>query len=323
MKRSWIFFILRIAIALITLMVVIQTVDFNTIKSVLVNPENPIYIIIATLLLLPNLFIQWYRWHYLLRLLYPDVKVFESFSSLFGGMVIGFLTPGRIGEVSRSLFLKQVDRIQVLALIFLDKYYTFLTIFLGGIWGITLLFLFLMDYKSFIVWPLVAVALFVSIDAGILMLKPKWIRNALYNLSLLLPHREKLKRLIDCVDMFKEKQALDISIWSSVLYCVYITQFCLLAFAFQKIPWTTALTATTSTIFAKTLLPISLGDLGIREGASLFFFLKFQVTKVAAFNSALLLFLINVLIPTMIGLLFLPRLGLNNNKDKISRNPNT
>ena len=67
--------------------------------------------------------------------------------------------------------------------------------------------------------------------------------------------------------------------------------------------------ATTSTILTKTLLPISLADLGIREGAAVFFFSKLQVGKVAAFNGSLLLFAVNVLLPTFLGLFLLPRLG--------------
>ncbi|HEX9934008.1 MAG TPA: hypothetical protein VGB38_02325, partial [bacterium] len=61
-----------------------------------------------------------------------------------------------------------------------------------------------------------------------------------------------------------------------------------------------------------TLIPFSIGDLGIREGAAVFFFLRFHVDKVTAFNSSLLLFAINIVFPTLLGLLFLPKMAIKN-----------
>jgi uncharacterized membrane protein YbhN (UPF0104 family) len=227
---------------------------------------------------------------------------------------MGFLTPGRIGEVSRSLFLKDVDNIQAIGMVFIDKLYVLLTIFIGGIWGIMWLLFIHFNFSSFIVYPLGAVALLVTLLGFSLMLQPRWIQSMVYNISLLLPQREILKRIIGCVDRIQKKHALDLSILSFILYFVFIIQFCLLSFAFQRIPWTHALIATTSTMFAKTLLPISFGDLGIRELASVFFFVKFQVEEVTAINSALLLFAINILLPVAVGLLFIPWMRWNRKK---------
>jgi uncharacterized membrane protein YbhN (UPF0104 family) len=161
--------------------------------------------------------------------------------------------------------------------------------------------------------------LLVSVVTLLVALHPVWIRTLLYNLSVLVPARDKLQRLIHCMDRFESGQARRQLLLSCLLYSVYIVQFCLLAFAFQPIPWTTALTATTSTIFVKTILPISIGDLGIREGASVYFFMKFNVEKTTAFNSSLLLFGINVLVPTLIGLLFIPRMGWGGETERSSR----
>jgi len=183
------------------------------------------------------------------------------------------------------------------------------TILIGGIWGLILLMSHLFHYDPFIVWPFCSIALMVTLGGIGIVLHPQWIRNFLYHLSLSLPRRDKMKRLISCMDRFQKEQALILLTLSFLLYGVYILQFCLLAFAFQRVPWIAALTATSSTFLSKTLLPVSLADLGIREGATVYFFMKFQADKVAAFNSSILLFTINVLIPTLIGLFFLPRLG--------------
>jgi uncharacterized protein (TIRG00374 family) len=296
-----------------------RSVNVREIGRVLSNPDRPVYLVVAVVLLIPNLIIQWLRWHLLLRLDNPGIPASESAVSLFGGMVSGFVTPGRIGEVGRTLFLRNTDPLQAVGLVVIDKLYAFFPVLVGGLWGIVLMLSYLFRYATFLFWPLSVSAFFVSFTALLFVLHPSWIRAVLYNLSILMPAREKIQRLIHCIDRFESGQArIQLSL-SCLLYCVYIVQFCLLAFAFEAIPWTTALTATTSTIFVKTILPLSIGDLGIREGASVYFFMKFNVQKATAFNSSLLLFAVNVLLPTLIGLIFIPRMGWSNFSKSKSR----
>ena len=313
-KNKWIVLFAKLAITVVVMLIVVERVDFKEIYSAFRNPQNPLFIVLAAVLLFPNLFIQWYRWHFLLRLVQKNVPVFESISSFFGGQVVGFVTPGRIGELGRSLFLKQIDRLQAIGLLMIDKFYAFIAILIGGLWGIILLICYLFNYSTFIMIPLATAGVIIGLACIIIGLHPDWMRTFLYHISIFLPARDKLRQLISSLDPFTKKEARKFIVYTVVFYCTFIAQFCLLAFAFQKTSWTTALTATTATILAKTLLPISIADLGIREGASVFFFLKFHVEKVTAFNSSILLFAINILIPTFIGLFFLPRLTWKNTK---------
>lgn len=55
-------------------------------------------------------------------------------------------------------------------------------------------------------------------------------------------------------------------------------------------------------MLVKSMLPISIGDLGIRESAAVFFLGKIGLAESTAFNASILLFLINLVIPSMIGL---------------------
>jgi uncharacterized membrane protein YbhN (UPF0104 family) len=61
--------------------------------------------------------------------------------------------------------------------------------------------------------------------------------------------------------------------------------------------------------FTKTLIPsITLGEIGIREGAAIYFFGLFGCNEAVAFNSSMLLFILNLLLPSIIGMYFLLRL---------------
>ncbi len=316
MKKSSILILIKIIIAVGTFLFLVKTVEFSEIYDAILNPLNPVFLFSALLLLIPNLAVQWYRWYILLKLLHPTIRKIDAFVSLMGGMVAGFLTPGRIGELSRTLFLKDVNRYQVLGIILIDKIYAMMPILFFGTWGIVLMLGYLFDYSMFMFWPLTFAAILINVLCLIVMMHPDWIRNLLYNFSVLLPSNQKIRSIIQGMDVFKRNDAMLMMGLSFTFYGIYILQFCLLAFAFEWLSWTTALTATTSTILVKTLLPVSLADLGIREGASLYFFLKFNVQKVTAFNSALLLFAINVLIPTIFGMIFLPKLSLYSSKSE-------
>jgi uncharacterized protein (TIRG00374 family) len=319
MTKKRLFRVLKLLFTAAVLAVVIRQVNLREIGLALQNPRRPAYIFLAGAMLIPNLYLQWLRWHLLLRLDHPSSSASESAVSLFGGMVAAFVTPGRIGEVGRTLFLRQADRFQAIGLVVIDKLYAFFPVLVAGVWGIVLMLSYIFGYATFLFWPLAVSAFLISLATILIALHPVWIRTVLYNLSVMMPARDKIQRLIHCMDRFEGGQARRQLLLSCLLYCVYIVQFCLLAFAFQPIPWTTALTATTSTIFVKTILPISIGDLGIREGASVYFFMKFNVEKTTAFNSSLLLFGINVLVPTLIGLLFIPRMRLGGGPEPPSR----
>ncbi len=64
-------------------------------------------------------------------------------------------------------------------------------------------------------------------------------------------------------------------------------------------------------MFAKTIIPpISFGELGIREGASVYFITIMGEKASVGFNASIFLFIINLLIPALIGVgMFLRKNG--------------
>jgi uncharacterized membrane protein YbhN (UPF0104 family) len=56
-------------------------------------------------------------------------------------------------------------------------------------------------------------------------------------------------------------------------------------------------------MFTKSILsPITFGELGIREGAAIFFLTQMGELSSTALNASLALFFINIIIPSLIGL---------------------
>jgi uncharacterized protein (TIRG00374 family) len=315
-NKKHLFFILKLGIAGLLLFLLIRTLKWSEISRVLKNPRDPWMIVFALFLLVPNLALQSLRWHYLLRLHRDTIRPRDSVRSLLGGMVTGFITPGRIGEMGRYLFLEKQDQWEAVGLVFVDKFYSFVIILVAGFWSMVIFLNHLIPVFRFLTWPVSIVAILITAGGLFLALHPNWLRNGIYQISLIFPYRDRFKGLIEVMDRFGKKRARCFIGLTGVMYCIYTLQFCLLIRAFAPVPWYELIIITSATVFTKTLLPIALADLGIREGAAVFFMRHLGRDPAAAFNSSLLIFIINILIPTLLGLIFLPGLGagMQNNR---------
>lgn len=302
--------IIKAVIGAVVLFLLAHNVDMGKIVAAYRHPHTVIYLYIGLLLVVPNLLLQWYRWHFLLCSQQYRVTGSDSLVSLFGGMMLGFATPGRVGEAGRALFLSRGNRLEIVGLVIIDKLYSFFPIIIGGAWGLAVLFSRTFLFSIYVAVPLYILAGIVTVFFLFAAVHPGLIRTFIYSVSLLFPYREKLKGLITVFDRVRNRDGVILILVSLVLYMVFIMQFALFARSFQPISAEAGFSCTTATMLVKTLLPVSLADLGIREGASVFFFMQYQVDKVTAFNSALLLFTVNVLFPSILGVAALPKLTL-------------
>ncbi|MBN2415843.1 flippase-like domain-containing protein [bacterium] len=302
--------VIKAVIGAVVLFLLAYTVDISEIVAAYRHPHTPAYMYIGVLLVVPNLLLQWYRWHFLLTLQHPGVPPADSLVSLFGGMMLGFATPGRIGEAGRALFLPRGDRVELVGLVVIDKLYSFFPIIIGGAWGLAVLFARKFLFSFYVAAPLYILAGSLTLFFLFAAASPDTVRTFFYSVSLLFPHRENMKRLIAAFDRLTKKDGIQLLVLSVILYAVFMLQFALFARAFYPISAEAGFSCTTAAMLVKTLLPVSLADLGIREGASVFFFMQYSVDKVAAFNSALLLFTVNVLFPSILGVGALPKMTL-------------
>lgn len=94
---------------------------------------------------------------------------------------------------------------------------------------------------------------------------------------------------------------------SFLFYTCFIVQFALLTAAFShQYDFLNFIWSGNMVMFTKTIIPpVSFGELGIREGASVYFLKQIGVNAESAFNASIFLFLVNVLLPSLIGLIFL------------------
>ena len=289
---------LKLAIASLLLFVLIHNIKIENIQSALKH-ANFAFISLAGLLIIPNLIIQTLKWHYLLKLCKPNATHFEAAKSLLAGFTLGFITPGRIGEFGRAIFVKDCNRLQVLGLTMVDKLFSISIVFLMGtialflFWGVKL--------RSELIGLWLAIALAALFLVASLVLFPDRLRNILDKIKLRLPFKEKSDLLLSGLDNFRRRQAVRLLGLNFIFYIIFVTQFYFLLSAFETIQWIDGYLVVASTTVAKSLLPISFGDLGIRETAAIYFVSQIGVQASTAFNASIFMFLINIVLPSSIG----------------------
>lgn len=235
-------------------------------------------------LIAPNIFIQTLKWKFILNLAGANTSVLQAYKSLLAGMPLGLITPGRLGEFGRAFFVQNLSKAQVLKFVALDKLSNMLIVVFSGLVGLAT---FNQLNLSANLVLLFYCALFII---GFLIIA------SFSKLSI-----EKIQTILGVLK-FSKKEMLMTHLFSLLFFCIFTAQFCILIYAFSSIEITELLKAASAVFITKTALPIAIGDLGVRESASVFFLGKVGIDKVAAFNASILLFTFNVAIPAVIGL---------------------
>ena len=298
--------VVKIIIALLIAFYLFNSVDKNKILEIFKN-ANINYISSALLLLILNLFIQFKKWQYLVRTVNKETSSHEILGSVFIGITLGFITPGKIGEIGKLFFIANTDRLKLLGLSIFEKLYDTYPVIIFGL--ISLPFLpgvffnnFLVVHTNGFIFSLLAIfiILFTALNPGLIQAVLQYLDNRIFHKN------KKFEKAIYAIENFEKKNAKTLLFYAVALFLTYSTQLVLLIHSLFPVSISDSYIAVWSSIVIKTALPISFGDIGIREGATAFAFNFFDYPKEAAISAAFMLFIINIIIPSIIGIFLIP-----------------
>jgi len=312
MKRRILFWI-KIAIALILLGIIFFTIKPNEIWAALKSARFNL-VAVGVVLMPVNIWLQEYKWRYLVRLVRPDVTLSETIGSLLGGFSFGIVTPGRIGEYGRSLFIKNTPPLKLVGLTVIDKFYNLGCTIAFGLpalltlpWALNLL-------HGYMFISLLVLLAIVNCILLYLALDPRPVRSLIYALEMLFPRKGHIAQLLGGLDRFSFPQARMTLLLTLAHYVIFQIQYFFLISGFARIDLFSSIRAAASILFTKSALPIAIGDLGLDQLISMQFFGEFGISDPAALNASILLFAINVLLPALVGIPFVGRLQLGSRK---------
>lgn len=314
-KKTVIFWI-KALIALCVLALLVRRISWRNLLDAALLAQ-PGWIIAAAALLVPNIYCQFKRWQRITRQLHPETANPVLVRSLFAGITLGFITPGRIGDLGRTIFIPKANWLGLVGLMLVEKWYSLLIIYLFGLLGLMPILSAAFRPELWIPMELTGLTL---VFAGIsLVLHPAFLSYVLKRFDQA-KKRKRLHQVLSGIRALTPDLSLSLLLYTLAQVIIYFMQFYFLVKAFTSLPLVRGLAAISSIMWSKTLLPISLGDLGVRESAAVYFLGKLQTPAAIAFDSALLLFGINVLLPALIGFVVLLKSRvLQNANDKAAR----
>ncbi|MGB3544664.1 MAG: hypothetical protein WBA11_17220, partial [Rubrivirga sp.] len=158
-------------------------------------------------------------------------------------------------------------------------------------------------------WPTVTALGAIATGAIlILVLFPSVARTIV---TTLLPWKP-VERAVSAFGKIPREEGVMLLALSSLRYVVFSGQFVMLAHAVApEAAWSGLWLSVALIFFAKSAVPqVTLGDLGVREGAAVFFMGAYGVPAAAALDASLALFALNLLLPALVGAPFLLQLQL-------------
>ena len=283
--------------------IILAKTDF---KSILVNIKNVkfSYLAFAALFSFPALLAKSYCWNYLKKIQNINYKLKDSFLMYGVGLYIGSVTPGRVGELSRALYLKKdgysfgKSMVGLILDRFSDVIFLLIFIFFGS------LFVFDFSYQQVLIFITVVILLTFLFFMN---LKSRLIKSLLKKMFyLVVPNKHQkswkmnLHDFINDIKIYKFRNYLIVfSLTAFSWFFSYIQIFIIAkSVGIINVPFL-YLSVVFAIISFINLIPISILGIGTRETALIFFLSSFLITKeqIIVFSSLILvMYLFNALI---------------------------
>jgi uncharacterized membrane protein YbhN (UPF0104 family) len=308
-------FALKGVLAVVAVVALVRLADPAEVVTA-VSHADPFWALLALALVPANIGLEAYRWGRLVRRIAPEVRTRDAIRAVVGSYPLGLLTPGRVGDyVGRAVYLREIPAGASAALTFGERMATLAACLVGGLVALGPYLRTVADPSP--LWPAVlAVGLMATGTLLALILFPALAQTVATTLLPFAP----VRRAVSAFGRIPSDEAVTLLTLSGVRYLVFSAQFVFLLHAVApSAPWAGLAMGVALVFFAKSAIPqVTLGDLGVREGAAVFFLAAYGVGPAAALDASLALFGLNLLLPALVGTPFLLQLQL---RRKAAREP--
>jgi uncharacterized protein (TIRG00374 family) len=272
----------------------------------------PFYFLLALLLFIPKLLLATYKWQYISRIQKMNFKFLDLAKFLLISLFYGSITPGALGLHIRIYFIKTrtKDRLEkCLANSMIDVMLALISgLFLAMIGSLIILNNHPEIFTTIFFFFILYVVTFIFF-----MEKKRGSKLFTFLLGLFIPKSYK-ENLDDTIShLYKDIPKISSLIFplciDFIIWFVAATQVYVLAQAFSiPIPYITFILISIISVMISNVIPISVGGLGVREGAFVVMLASYGIPSDIAFVLSLAGFLVKNLIPGLFGIIiaFLP-----------------
>jgi MFS family permease len=271
---------------------------------------------VVALLMLVNWGIESRKWQLAIRPL-QAISYGRAFCATLTGTTMASFTPNRIGEyLGRILYIEEGKRIQSISLTIVCSIAQLLITLLAGCAGILYLqFRQLPGPQVLHFWLNILLfgALIVIVVLAFFYFRLSWLVRLLEKI----PSPGRFLTAIKVLEEFNETVLLRILFLSLVRYLVFIAQYYLLFSVFGvALTWMEAAGGVSVVFLVMAVIPTFtfLTELGLRWEASIQVITLFSANTVGIFAASFSIWLVNLIIPALIGRLLILNIKLFRNK---------
>lgn len=260
--------------------------------------------------MMANWGIEALKWQLAVRTV-QSVSWSRSFKAILAGTTLAFFTPNRMGEyLGRIFYLDEPHRIKAISLTIVGSMAQIIITFLFGSAGLLVVHSRLMQVYA--VNPVMEIwfnAFFYCIGAGLLILLVLYFRfSSLVRWLGKLPLAERFKASWETLACFSAGALLHLLLLSLIRYLVFIVQYYLLfrLVDVQLDPWEAFWSMSVVFLVMAVIPTIALfTELGVRWKTSISVLQLFSPNIVGILATSLLIWIINLVIPALLGSLLI------------------
>ncbi len=295
MKHSFLL-IIKILVSVGLLVLILLKVDVSKLTAS-IQDGNMFYL--SSGLIIGCIFnmVKFLKWHHLIKTRNRLFSYWDASKSYMIGNCLGLVTPLRAGDLGRALYFLSEDRPRIMGLTVIDRVMDITAVLMLSLVGS-----FYLLHKGFgiLIVMLLLFCLFVLYS-----------HELLWNFSkrLVTGRPSFWTRLGKVIDMLKDLNDKTVSttlILSLVSFLLVIFQFYCLISAFEPAS-VSAVCLVTPLITLSSVIPVSFMGLGVREGIAMLLFAHFDISGTTAISAAFLVFIMNNVLISIIGMLFLSK----------------
>lgn len=287
--------------------------------------ESFLFLALAALVLVPvNWSLEAIKWRMLILPIEP-LTFGAALKSVLTGITLSLFTPNRTGDfLGRVFTLRRANPVKG-ALLTIAGSITQLIVTLVA--GLLALVFYLPRYAGFTeIWQqylyagLVILSLTLSALLVLFCLRVPVIGLSLHRI--IRPSWRKIRLYLRVIERIKRKTMLRVLLLSTLRYVVFSGQFYLLLRAFElPVAYLHALMLIAMTYFVMSAIPtVALADLGIRGSVSIYFIGRYfpasETAAAAILSASTLIWIINLALPALAGILFIRRLNFTGRREK-------
>lgn len=269
------------------------------------------YFVLGFLLFLMvlNISVEALKWFLLVKE-NTTITFFQSLKAVFSGTAAGLITPHGVGDyVGRILFLDPEKRVENISSVLFSRIAQLCITCITGIAAL----MYIGFYFEFNKW--IALSMILALTFLLLVSIVWFKRTLLLDGMKKVPLIKNIENWFEYIRSYSNQLFMKTLLLSGLRYGIFLSQFVILLIFFDvEVPLHILIIGAIFIFFVKSIIPTFL-DLGVRELAAVFFFATYHVQEQNVLAASLSLWIINIIIPSCIGLIMMFQIEyINKNK---------